>query len=129
MGDSKNVISNIELFTFPEGKTNRFYNTMLFCLPLCVAADFTNLSPPPSSYLARTTPGDVARVEKQTYVCTEKKEDAVPTAKEGAKSKLGNWKSPAEMDKELDTKFPGCMKGRGIWLHTGQCAYIHTCLR
>ena len=63
------------------------------------------------SYLARTDPGDVARVEKQTYVCTEKKEDAVPTTKPGVESKLGNWKSPVEMEEELGKKFPGCMKG------------------
>ena len=63
------------------------------------------------SYLARTTPEDVARVEKQTYVCTEKKEDAVPEPKPGVESKLGNWKSPSDMDAELNTKFPGCMEG------------------
>ena len=54
---------------------------------------------------------DTARVEKQTFVCTEKKEDAVPSVKPGAVSKLGNWKSPQEMDKELNEKFSGCMKG------------------
>ena len=69
------------------------------------------------SYIARTTPEDVARVEKQTFVCSDKKEDAVPTPKEGVESKLGNWKSPADMDKELDAKFPGCMQG----------AYVYTC--
>lgn len=68
------------------------------CLALC-------------SYLARTEPGDVARVEKQTYVCTERKEDAVPSPREGVESKLGNWKSPKDMDAELERKFPGCMRG------------------
>ncbi len=53
----------------------------------------------------------MARVEKQTFVCTEKKEDAVPTPREGVESKLGNWKSPADMDAELEHKFPGCMRG------------------
>ncbi len=65
-----------------------------------------------SSYLARTEPGDVARVEKQTFVCTERKEDAVPSPREGVESKLGNWKAPAEMDAELERKFPGSMRGR-----------------
>jgi phosphoenolpyruvate carboxykinase (GTP) len=50
-------------------------------------------------------------VEKQTYVCTEKKSDAVPSPKPGVVSKLGNWKSPKEMDVELNDKFKGCMKG------------------
>ena len=63
------------------------------------------------SYIARTTPKDVARVEKQTFVCTGKKEDAIPTPREGVESKLGNWKSPVKMDEELATKFPGCMQG------------------
>lgn len=71
------------------------------------------------SSLARTEPGDVARVEKQTYVCTEKKEDAVPTPKEGVESKLGNWKSPSDMDAELEHKFPGCMRGKVIHILTG----------
>jgi phosphoenolpyruvate carboxykinase (GTP) len=53
----------------------------------------------------------VARVEKQTFVCTKNKEDTVPTPKEGVESKLGNWKHSDAMDKELDEKFTGCMKG------------------
>ena len=44
-------------------------------------------------------------------VCTEKKEDAVPEPKPGVELKLGNWKSPADMDAELNAKFPGCMEG------------------
>ena len=53
----------------------------------------------------------MARVEKQTFVCTEKKEDTIPSSREGVDSKLGNWKSPAEMDAELEYKFPGSMRG------------------
>ena len=63
------------------------------------------------SYHAHTTKMDTARVEKQTFVCTEKKSDAVPSPKPGVVSKLGNWKSPKEMDAELNEKFKGCMKG------------------
>ena len=73
--------------------------------------NYCNPLPSSYSYYARTSPADVARVEKQTFVCTEKKEDTVPTPKEGVESKLGNWKDPDEMDKELDKKFTGCMKG------------------
>ena len=50
-------------------------------------------------------------MESKTVICSERKEDAVPTPKEGVKSKLGHWTAPAEMDKELSEKFTGCMKG------------------
>ena len=63
------------------------------------------------SYLARTTVEDVARVEGQTYICSERREDTVPTPKDGIAPILGNWKSPQVMDKELTKKFTGCMKG------------------
>ena len=73
------------------------------------------------SYHAHTTKMDTARVEKQTYVCTEKKSDAVPSPKPGVVSKLGNWKSPKEMNAELNEKFKGCMKGmERILMHAGR---------
>lgn len=64
-----------------------------------------------SSYLALTSPADVARVEKQTYVCSDRSEDTIPTPMEGIKSSLGNWMSPKDMDADLEQKFTGCMKG------------------
>ena len=63
------------------------------------------------SYLATTAKEDVARVEKQTYICSDKREDALPTPKQGCESKLGHWKAPSEMDIDLSEKFTGCMKG------------------
>ena len=63
------------------------------------------------SYLAWTKPADVARVEKRTFTCTEKKEDAVTEPKPGVKSKLGNWMLTADMDADVDAKFKGCMAG------------------
>ena len=51
-------------------------------------------------------------MEKQTYVCTTKKSDAVPEPKPGVVSKLGNWMDPTEMKKNLDEKFNGCMRGK-----------------
>lgn len=66
------------------------------------------------SYLATTSPEDVARVEKQTFVCTTRKEDAVPTPAPGVESMLGNWKEPLEMDKEMEEKFRGSMTGEYI---------------
>lgn len=66
------------------------------------------------SFLARTDPRDVARVESKTYICTEDKRESIPTAKEGAKGQLGNWMNIEAMNKELSTRFPGCMIGRFI---------------
>ena len=66
------------------------------------------------SYLAITSPEDVARVEKQTYVCTTKKEDSVPTPAPRVESVLGNWKDPQEMDKEMESKFQGSMEGEPL---------------
>lgn len=64
------------------------------------------------SYLALTSKADVARVEANTFICSEKKEDTVPPTRDGLPSKLGNWMAPKDMDKRLEEYFTGCMKGR-----------------
>ena len=81
---------------------------------------FTHLYVHAYSYHAHTIQVDTARVEKQTYVCTEKKSDAVPSPKPGVVSKLGNWKSPKDMDVELNEKFKGCMKGMVVLARQGK---------
>ncbi|CAO1440422.1 unnamed protein product [Diamesa serratosioi] len=67
-------------------------------------------------WLARTNPADVARVESKTFICTEKREEAVCTPKEGTTGSLGNWISPNNYDQAIMQRFPGCMKGRTMYV-------------
>ncbi|XP_011146838.1 phosphoenolpyruvate carboxykinase [GTP] isoform X2 [Harpegnathos saltator] len=75
-----------------------------------------NLPKYENCWLAKTNPADVARVEKRTFISTDVKNDTIPTPRKGTIGELGNWISPNDMDEAILERFPGCMKGRTMYV-------------
>ncbi|KAF0310408.1 Phosphoenolpyruvate carboxykinase [GTP], mitochondrial [Amphibalanus amphitrite] len=67
-------------------------------------------------WLARTDPADVARVESKTFIVTEQKREAVPIPGKGVRGTLGNWMSPEDLEEAVADRFPGCMRGRTLYV-------------
>ncbi|MBA2388559.1 MAG: phosphoenolpyruvate carboxykinase (GTP) [Acidimicrobiia bacterium] len=79
------------------------------CRELVASGTFTTLDEAkrPNSYWAHSDPGDVARVEDRTFICSASEDDAGPN---------NNWRQPDEMREQMRGLYSGAMKGRTLYV-------------
>ncbi|SCX15212.1 phosphoenolpyruvate carboxykinase (GTP) [Candidatus Aquiluna sp. UB-MaderosW2red] len=110
--DLKNWVGEVASLTKPDsvqwcdGSANELESIKYL---LVRNGTFIKLNPElrPDSYLARTDPRDVARVEERTFICSESEQDAGPT---------NNWMEPSVMRTLMRESFLGSMRGRTMYV-------------
>lgn len=87
-----------------DGSAKEYDELMQKCVNEGLA---TPLAKKPNSFLFRSDPSDVARVEKRTFIASRKQEDAGPT---------NNWIDPVELKATMKGLYTGCMHGRTMYV-------------